>query len=148
MKKSYNYRIGDFVKVAAVIIKRYDEKLVVHYVSKPLYKPIVGQITGLKTVYEGKVTAGYRSSGFDDDYSEPAYFTPTKTLTFWLVRFGLKNKEHLVAEENLVLEEYVATYNELPNSFAVRQPWTEEAKAELRRFMKTEPRDKKGRWVK
>lgn len=42
MKKFYNYRIGDFVQVRGIVEKEYDEKLVVRYISKPLYKPIVG----------------------------------------------------------------------------------------------------------
>lgn len=54
----------------------------------------------------------------------------------------------MVAEEDFVLEEYVTTHNELPNSFAIREPWTEESKAELRRWVKDVHRDKKGRWLK
>jgi hypothetical protein len=137
------FQIGDYVVVKKVMMREKVGNQVKWRQALPfiLTPRRIGQIVGITTRYDGFVE--YEGLGEDGGFY---YFSPTKAHCFWLVRFGLSNKEVCVADEDL----YYAGDNArhpLPYSYPLRK-MDSLTKQVLREDSKRWPRDTKGRWTK
>ncbi|MDY6957871.1 MAG: hypothetical protein SVK08_01805 [Halobacteriota archaeon] len=160
--KNLKYKIGDYVTVDLrnEVLVEYTDDLRKLVKSKNAYRPSIsdtkkeeirkGQITGIKTFYEGKIKYGVIT--YPDDYS-PGYLKVSKTIYLWCVRFGYTNKEHYFFEEDisrmLMPARVVFTRNIfIPfKDVGWNTPEGEKAKEIMREESKNYPRDKKGRFA-
>lgn len=98
------FRIGDVVMVRAVSTGI--TALRKRTIARKKFVPRMGVVTGVRRVFTGRVDPGYRNNQMSifgpDDY-DPPEFKPDKSYEFWAVRFGLTNKEVLVAPGDLWL---------------------------------------------
>lgn len=123
-------------------IRSWDERT---FGTQDLKHPLWGQITGKKVAYEG-----YRT--FDGDDAGNPVFHPNKAVTFWCVRFGMRNKEVLVTEEDISQEARIKlpeAYYTIPEVYQNSPRWTpQDRKALSDDIKKYAKRDSKGRFVK
>uniref|UniRef100_A0A6M3J0M9 Uncharacterized protein n=1 Tax=viral metagenome TaxID=1070528 RepID=A0A6M3J0M9_9ZZZZ len=138
MKKQRQYKIGDTVLVNRAMWRGIQGRSVKWMKGFPFPKLRLAQITGLCKRYDGHIKGDY------DDVCV-TYFVPSKTHTFWLVRFGLMNKEVPVSEEDIT-PATVHTAENLPTIYP-RPSMSERDKQLLREDSVNWPRDEKGRWV-
>lgn len=177
-KKSLTYRIGDHVKVdmtkevRVIYEKRINSKGV-----KQDYKTLIkadeefakqslspmpkdirkGVITGMKMICNGWHYRSYQSSPsyFDPvgDY-EPGGIDVQEIVYLWCIRFGYMNKEHYFKEED------ITRFLNTPSQTLTRPMFipfkdtgwnssqADQARENMKREVKSYPRDKKGRFVK
>ena len=132
------YDIGDYVIVNRRFGRTKPSGNIVIWASIVLTKPRLGQIAGMKRVYDGKVQYVH-----DID---PGYFVPSKTHTVYLVRFGMLNKAICVEEQGMRLAE-LEEINKLPKLFTQSSICPDLIRRALSEDSKLWPRDKKGRWI-
>ncbi len=131
--KEIRYKIGDCVKFCASYLEtniKGDRSL-----SSLKSKPGNGIIVGACYKKEGSIQ-------FEGD--EGHYFEPTSTIFFYRIREGLLNKECIALPEDIAL---IKPFK-IPMLKTHQLEWTEEMRKTLREDMKSQPRDKKGRWLK
>jgi len=138
MKKPRQYKIGDCVLVCNIMRRDEQGDTIKWRKNFPFTKSRLAQITGLCKRYDGRIEGHY------DDVCA-TYFVPSKTHTFWLVRFGLMNKEIPVSEEDIILAP-ANTAKDLPTIYP-RPSMSERERQALREDSKHWPRDEKGRWA-
>ena len=138
----YKYSIGDYVVVAAPMVRRQQGSIRLWCYSFRYRTPRIGQVVGLCTRYDGEIKGGGMNSfgGYD-----PPYFVPSKAHHFWLVRFGLTNKPIEVSEGDMRLAG-VDEVIDLPYSYPPPSV-SERDKKNLSVDSKNWPRDEKGRWI-
>jgi len=134
------YSIGDYVIVSKIMFRDIKGSKVI-WRKLPLIGNILGQVVGLCTRYDGHVEGG---NTYFYDYS--TYFVQEKTHLFWLVRFGLMNKDVQVREEDMRMAT-TEEVEEIPTRYP-KPSMSEQDKKYLREDSKIWPRDKKGRWIK
>lgn len=131
--KNLKYQIGNFVVVSKIQMRDKQGSAVTWrkclcYIATASR---LGQVVGLCIRFDGYMSRN------------DAFFIPTKSHQFWLVRFGLTNRAVEVAEEDMRLA--VGDY-ELPYRWPV-QKMSDRNKQYLREDSKNWPRDARGRWV-
>ena len=135
MKKRRAFEIGDCILVYNTM-QRSKQGDVIEWKKGAIFtKPRLAQITGLCKRYDGNT---------EDTYCDTEFIS-TKTHTFWLVRFGLMNKEVPVCEENITpTPAHMA--KDLPTLYP-RPSMSERYKQALREDSVHWPRNSKGQWV-
>lgn len=118
------FRIGDVVMVRAVSIGI--TALGKRTIARKKFIPRMGMVTGVRRVFVGQVNPGSgnnQMSIFGPDDYDPPEFKPEASYEFWAVRFGLTNKEVLVApgdlwkasDKNKVCWKFPLRYQEVPS---------------------------------
>jgi hypothetical protein len=138
------FTIGDVVLVCATVERGCfsGERIIVR---RPMKALKAGQIVGIRRIFEGTIT----TEVYDGEGVNTSYLNPTSSEEVWLVRFGMKNREYMVRDEDLIIDSYALEGKYLvPILDGNWYSWTERDLAELRELVKEQSRDSKGRWVK
>lgn len=143
MKFNYKeFKIGDFVKVSRLVRRCSDGDGFCTVMARDLpdgkkelsdgKKTRVGVVTGIKYMVLGQTS---------HDYDCGCSFNKTGSLTVWRIRFGLAGTELCALPEDLLKCEE-------PKKFPISsERWSKVSREGMRKDMKDEPRDAKGRWT-
>ena len=146
------FQIGDAVLVSRIWTMEYQQAK--NDRGEPIYavknrvfnrhhlkEPVWGQITGLKTAYYGSKSYEGDDCGW--------VFHPKKSRTFLLVRFGMRNKEELIINEDCIEHFPVISRVEIPDLYQNHPTWTDlDRKALSNDIKQNAKRDSTGRFVK
>lgn len=147
------YTVGDRVLVTAVVKRVICEQNSDQIeLKRSVFEfPKFGKITGYSYRYPGRKE--FPSRDFDGEYDGGVEFRAGKPKPVWLVRFGLRNKEVAVFEEDL--SKYVEPNKSEPTRgipFVDFPRRTHKEQSLFRQTMREEmmywPRGKDGRWLK